>query len=92
MERWSWDDDDTSNNPVLDNIVDTFIHLIAADSTLEVFFDGIDMKSLNMHQKRLLSMAFAKMASSAYLQKTIQGHHQHLFSKGLNESHYDLMV
>ena len=76
----------------LEKVVDTFIEMVAADTVLVLFFDGVDLKHLALHQKRLLSMAFTKIPESVSVETVLKGHHQHLFAQGLSEMHFDLVA
>ncbi|CAB9497411.1 truncated hemoglobin GlbN [Seminavis robusta] len=75
---------------VLHKIVDNFIERIVTNEKLMFFFEGVDQRALNMHQKRFLSMAFTKLPNG--IEATIKANHQTMFANGLNASHFDVFV
>ncbi|CAB9497410.1 truncated hemoglobin GlbN [Seminavis robusta] len=78
--------------PMLNSIVNDFVNRSGTDPRLIPFYEGVDYRILSEHQKRFFAMAFTKVPETAHLELVIKKRHQHLFVKGLNESHFDIMV
>lgn len=79
--------------PALDAVIDSLYFRVMADDDLTDFFGGVDLRALKVHQRQFLSTAFShKAPSSDSMQKRLMKAHRRLFSKGLNESHFDRVV
>jgi len=70
--------------------VDIFYRKMLSDGRVSGFFDGIDMDKQIAKQKGFLTMAFG--GPNAYTGKSMREGHKHLVSRGLNDTHIDIVV
>ena len=76
----------------LELTIQHFYDLILNDPALEEFFGNTNMKLLRAHQKRFMVIAFTKIPEDFNVASFIVQKHYRLFMKGLNETHFDLVV
>lgn len=70
--------------------VELFYKKVLADGRVNHFFQGVDMRRLAGHQKAFLAMAFGGPAR--YRGQALRQGHAHLVARGLNDSHFDVVV
>lgn len=74
--------------PLLASVVSEFCRRVCADSTLQQFFEGVDIRVLSAHQRRFFAVAFGgKVPENVH--DIVKRKHRHLFRRGLNETHFD---
>jgi len=70
--------------------VELFYKKVLADGRINPFFEGVDFRRLAGHQKAFLAMAFGGPAR--YRGQALRQGHAHLVARGLNDSHFDVVV
>lgn len=76
----------------LEATVDIFYEKLVGDETLKVFFEGVDMDLLKLHQRKFLSIALTEIPKDIDVPKMMKEKHQRLFKMGLNETHFDAVA
>ncbi|MCI5146335.1 MAG: group 1 truncated hemoglobin, partial [Candidatus Electrothrix sp. AR3] len=76
--------------PAVDAAVDLFYKKVLADERVNGFFKGIDMSRQAAMQKDFLTFAFG--GPNKYEGKDLRAGHAHLVAKGLNDTHFDVIV
>lgn len=74
----------------VDAAVDLFYEKVLADSRVNGFFAGVDMNRQRAMQKAFLTFAFG--GPNAYQGRDLTAAHAHLVARGLNDSHFDIIV
>lgn len=75
----------------VDAAVVKFYEKVLADNRIKHFFEGVDMKLQENHQKRFLTYAFG--GSPEYSGKNMRAAHKRLVDKmGLNDTHFDAVM
>lgn len=77
--------------PAVEAAVDKFYEKVMADSRINYFFDGIDMKRQRAKQKAFLTYAFGGAPSYSGLSMR-KSHERLVREKGLNDSHFDAVA
>ncbi len=70
--------------------VDLFYRKVLSDDRVNRFFDDVDMDRQIGKQKAFLTMVFG--GPVAYSGKDMRTGHAHLISRGLNDSHVDVII
>ena len=70
--------------------VDIFYAKMLADDLVSYFFDTTNMVKQRGKQKAFLTMVFG--GPNNYTGKDMREGHQHLLTKGLNDSHVDIVI
>ena len=70
--------------------VDIFYAKMLADDRVSYFFDTTNMVKQRGKQKAFLTMVFG--GPNNYTGKDMREGHQHLLTKGLNDSHVDIVI
>lgn len=70
--------------------VDGFYDKVLADDRVNGFFEGVDMERQRRMQTGFLTFAFG--GPSGYDGKNLRVAHAHLVAKGLNDSHFDIIL
>lgn len=70
--------------------VDIFYRKVLADDRVNYFFEGVDMEKQINKQKGFLTMVFG--GPNHYTGKSMREGHQHLMTKGLNDTHVDVII
>lgn len=76
--------------PAIDAAVDIFYRKMLGDNRVNYFFDNTDMDKQIAKQKGFLTLAFG--GPNNYTGKDMREGHKHLLSKGLNESHVNIVI
>ena len=74
----------------VDAAVALFYKKVLADSRVNGFFKGIDMQRQIRMQRGFLTVAFG--GPQTYSGKDLRAAHAHLVEKGLNDTHFDVIV
>ena len=74
----------------VDAAVELFYTKVLADERIRHFFEGVDLRRLAGHQKAFLAMAFGGPAR--YRGQALRQGHAHLVARGLNDSHFNVVV
>jgi hemoglobin len=74
----------------VDAAVDIFYRKVLSDSTINRFFDGVDMEKQAAKQKNFLTMAFG--GPNNYTGEDMRKGHAHLVKQGLSDSHFDAVA
>ena len=74
----------------IDAAVDLFYQKVLADSRVNGFFQGVDMNRQRAMQKAFLTFAFG--GPNNYKGRDLRAAHAHLVARGLNDSHFDVIV
>jgi len=74
----------------VDAAVDIFYRKVLVDTTINRFFDGIDMETQAAKQKNFLTMAFG--GPNNYTGEDMRNGHAHLVKQGLNDEHFDAVA
>ncbi len=77
--------------PAVEAAVDKFYEKVMADSRINYFFDGIDMKRQRAKQKAFLTYAFGGAPSYSGLSMR-KSHERLVREKGLNDSHFNAVA
>ena len=70
--------------------VDIFYRKVLADDRVNGFFDDVDMDRQAAKQKAFLPMAFG--GPNHYTGADMRRGHAHLVARGLNDTHFDIIV
>ena len=70
--------------------VDIFYRKVLTDHRINRFFDNVDMEKQAAKQKAFLTMAFG--GPHNYTGEDMRKGHAHLLKKGLDDSHFDVVV
>ncbi len=70
--------------------VDIFYRKVLADDRVNGFFDDVDMEKQAAKQKAFLTMAFG--GPNHYTGADMRRGHAHLVARGLNDTHFDIIV
>ena len=76
--------------PAVDTAVDIFYRKVLADDRVSDFFDDVDMEQQAAKQKGFLTMVFG--GPHNYTGKDMREGHKHLLSRGLNDTHVDIII
>jgi hemoglobin len=76
--------------PAVEAAVDSFYRKVLKDERIRHFFDDVDMDKQIAKQKAFLTMVFGGPAH--YTGKDMRAGHAHLLSRGLNDSHVDVVI
>ncbi|MCW5199485.1 group 1 truncated hemoglobin, partial [Desulfobulbus sp. F1] len=82
--------DQLGGAPAIDAAVKGFYKKVLADSRVNGFFKGVDMNRQIAMQKAFLTFAFG--GPNAYQGRDLKAAHAHLVARGLNDSHFDVIV
>jgi hemoglobin len=82
--------DQLGGAPAVDAAVERFYRKIVADERVSRFFAGVDVRRLAGHQRAFLAMAFG--GPSRYRGQALRQGHAHLVARGLDDSHFDVVV
>jgi len=74
----------------IDAAVDLFYTKVLADSRVNGFFQGVDMNRQRAMQKAFLTFAFG--GPNAYQGRDLRAAHAHLVARGLNDTHFDIIL
>jgi hemoglobin len=74
----------------VDAAVVIFYRKVLADSRVNSFFGGVDMDRQTARQKAFLTMAFG--GPHNYSGADLRRGHRHLVARGLNDSHFDVVI
>ena len=69
-----------------------FYSRIMEDEELTPFFENANMKRLKEHQYKFMELAFTEIPADLDVIDYLGKKHQHLFNKGLNARHFDLVA
>jgi hemoglobin len=72
--------------------IDRFYKKQMQDDRIMHFFDGTDVEIIKWHQFNLMSIAFTAVPANFDVTKLLLTRHQHLFDRGLNERHFDIVA
>ncbi|MFM8340931.1 MAG: group I truncated hemoglobin [Methylomonas sp.] len=70
--------------------VDLFYQKIADDYRVNRFFENVDMSKQAAHLKAFMSLAFG--GPNEYTGRSLREGHARLVKKGLNDSHFDVVL
>mgnify|MGYP003573627884 FL=1 len=76
--------------PAVKAAVDGFYDKVLADDRVNGFFEGVDMDRQRAMQTAFLTFAFG--GPNAYEGKDLRAGHAHLVAKGLNDTHFDVII
>ncbi|WP_446009002.1 group I truncated hemoglobin [Candidatus Electrothrix sp.] len=76
--------------PAVDAAVKGFYDKVLADERVNGFFEGVDMDRQIRMQTEFLTFAFG--GPNNYQGKDLRAAHAHLVAKGLNDTHYDVII
>ncbi len=82
--------DKLGGEAAVDAAVDIFYRKVLTDSTINRFFDGVDMEKQAAKQKNFLTMAFG--GPNNYTGEDMRKGHAHLVKQGLSDSHFDAVA
>ena len=74
----------------IDVAVDKFYDKVLADDRVNGFFKGVDMDRQRAMQKGFLTFAFG--GPNNYAGRDLRAVHAHLVARGLNDTHFDIIV
>ena len=74
----------------VDAAVDLFYKKVMADDRVNGFFKGVDMNRQHAMQKGFLIFAFG--GPNSYEGRDLRGAHVHLVQRGLNDTHFDVIL
>jgi len=77
-------------NSAVEAAVDVFYRKVLSDDRISAFFDGVDMDRQAAKQKAFLTMAFG--GPHSYSGADMRRGHAHLVARGLNDSHFNVVV
>jgi hemoglobin len=73
--------------------VDIFYEKVTSDEKLKLFFEGVSMARLKVHQFNFLRFVFTEIPKDMDVHHYLANKHKRLFNeKGLNETHFDLVI
>ena len=78
--------------PALRAAVDLFYSKLLEDPELAPLFEGANVSLLKWHQFNFMSIAFTEVPEGMDIAELIAVKHAHLFEKGLNEKHFDMVA
>ena len=70
--------------------VDVFYDKVLADERVNGFFEGVDMNRQRAMQTAFLTFAFG--GPNAYEGRDLRAAHAHLVARGLNDTHFDVIL
>jgi hemoglobin len=73
----------------VDQMVEMMYERLTADEQLKVFFEGVSVPRLKLHQKRFLTLLFTKVPEGLDLVQYMIDTHARLWDKGLDGSTFD---
>ena len=76
--------------PAVKAAVDGFYDKVLADDRVNGFFEGVDMDRQRAMQTAFLTFAFG--GPNHYEGKDLRAAHSHLVAKGLNDTHFDVIL
>jgi len=76
--------------PAVEAAVDRFYRKVLKDDRIRGFFADVDMEKQIDNQKAFLTMVFGGPVN--YSGKDMRAGHAHLVSRGLNDSHVDVVI
>ncbi len=76
--------------PAVNIAVDIFYRKVLADDRVNGFFEDVDMEKQAAKQKAFLTMAFG--GPNHYTGADLRRGHSHLVKRGLNDTHFDIIV
>ena len=76
--------------PAVDAAVKGFYDKVLADDRVNGFFEGVDMDRQIRMQSEFLTFAFG--GPNNYEGKDLRAAHAHLVAKGLNDTHFDVIL
>ena len=76
--------------PAVKAAVEGFYVKVLADDRVNGFFEGVDMDRQRAMQTAFLTFAFG--GPNAYEGKDLRAGHAHLVAKGLNDTHFDIII
>ena len=76
--------------PAVTAAVDGFYVKVLADDRVNGFFKGVDMDRQRAMQAAFLTFAFG--GPNSYEGKDLRAGHAHLVAKGLNDTHFDIII
>ncbi|CAK8711910.1 Group 1 truncated hemoglobin [Candidatus Electrothrix laxa] len=76
--------------PAVTAAVDGFYDKVLADDRVNGFFEGVDMDRQRAMQTAFLTFAFG--GPNSYEGKDLRAGHAHLVAKGLNDTHFDIIL
>jgi hemoglobin len=82
--------DQIGGSAAVDAAVDLFYGKVLADSTINGFFQAVDMKKQRAQQKAFLTMVFG--GPNGYSGKDLRSAHAPLVAKGLGDKHFDAVA
>ncbi len=82
--------DQLGGAPAIDAAVKRFYEKVLADSRVNGFFKGVDMNRQIAMQTAFLTFAFG--GPNNYNGRNLKAAHAHLVARGLNDSHFDVIV
>lgn len=82
--------DELGGEAAIDAAVDLFYNKVLGDARINHFFQGLDMDRQRKMQKKFLTYAFG--GPNNYDGRNMAKAHEKLLSKGLNDSHFDVVV
>ena len=74
----------------VDAAVDIFYRKVLTDTSINSFFEGVDMEQQVAKQKNFLTMAFG--GPNNYSGLDLRNGHAHLVKQGLNDAHFDAVA
>lgn len=74
----------------VDAAVDIFYRKVLLDERVNSFFDDVDMDKQIPKQKAFLTMVFG--GPNKYTGKDMRDGHKHLVTRGLNDTHVDIII
>jgi len=82
--------DQLGGEEAIDAAVDKFYEKVLADDRVNGFFKGVDMDRQRAMQKAFLTFAFG--GPNAYEGRDLRAAHAHLVARGLNDTHFDVIL
>lgn len=82
--------DQLGGEKAVDAAVDLFYKKVLADDRVNGFFKGVDMTRQHAMQKGFLTFAFG--GPNNYAGRDLRAAHTHLVQRGLNDSHFDIII
>lgn len=76
--------------PAVNAAVDIFYSKVIADTRISHFFDNVDVARQAKKQKAFLTFAFG--GPNHYTGKGMRNAHRHLVERGLNDTHFDVVI
>lgn len=82
--------DRIGSEAAVDATVDLFYRKVIKDERISGFFDTTDMESQRAKQKSFLTMVFG--GPHSYTGKDLRTSHAPLVARGLNDTHFDIVI